>query len=216
MKMKLLRFIFNILPGSFTSRHARKPEGLFGKVFMCMFFEEGNAELLNFIETLYTPKPEHTVMDLGFGPGQLFKSIAPKINKMVGVDFSNDMVEKARLKFKTLIQSGRLELKQAGVSELPFQDEAFDQIITCNTIYFWPSPADDIRELYRVMKKSGRLLIGMSTKEQMEPMALDQSVFSLYTLDDVKSLLSQAGFVNVYVEEREGALKTVYCVSGIK
>ncbi len=45
-----------------------------------------------------------------------------------------------------------MDLVEASVEKLPFADNAFDKIITVESFYFWPDPAENLKEVYRVLK----------------------------------------------------------------
>jgi ubiquinone/menaquinone biosynthesis C-methylase UbiE len=45
------------------------------------------------------------------------------------------------------------------VSSLPFADNMFDFVTAFETYYFWPNLNDDLKEIKRVLKPGGTLLI---------------------------------------------------------
>ena len=52
-----------------------------------------------------------------------------------------------------------MDLVEASVEKLPFADNAFDKIITVESFYFWPDPAENLKEVYRVLKEQGTFLL---------------------------------------------------------
>ena len=58
-----------------------------------------------------------------------------------------------------LIRAGRVEIQKASVSQLPFPDDTFDVVTAIETQYYWPDLQRDMREVLRVLKPSGRLLV---------------------------------------------------------
>ena len=105
--------------------------------------------------------PGSRVLDVGCGGGQAVKMLAKMVPEghVCGVDHSPDMVELAKRANKAFIQSGRVEIRQGSVSSLPYADDTFDVITAFETIQFWPNINEDLKEVYRVLKPQGELLI---------------------------------------------------------
>ena len=73
-----------------------------------------------------------------------------------------------------------------------------------------------VAEIFRVLKSGGQLVLGIRTTEQMSKLPLDKHVFTTYSLDEAVKLLSNVGFSNAHVQEKEGAPFTSYCVVATK
>lgn len=80
----------------------------------------------------------------------------PKGHKIVGVDISGKMLQKAKAKI-----DGRLsvELVLADVRNLGFPDNSFDSIVTSCTFCSVPDPVKGLKELYRVLKPGGEMIM---------------------------------------------------------
>ena len=98
--------------------------------------------------SIYRP---FTILDLCCGTGDLTGLLKEKYPdaKVIGIDFSDKMLEVARKK------NPNIEFLEADCTQLPFEDESFD---LC-TISFGLRNVEDIekvlKEIYRVLKKSG-------------------------------------------------------------
>jgi ubiquinone/menaquinone biosynthesis C-methylase UbiE len=57
--------------------------------------------------------------------------------KVCGVDYSEESVAFTKRSNARWIEAGRVEIRQASVSELPFPDNTFDVITAVETHYFW-------------------------------------------------------------------------------
>lgn len=197
---KLLIFLFDkfhqFLPKAYFSQQFRKPTGLVGKFVVNTVFKKGNVNLTNFMASQYKPDDSHSLLDIGFGPGQFFINFASQVKHMSGLDFSQDVVTNAEKKFKKLISDNKLELKKGEISQIPYQNNHFDTIFTANTLYFWPDPVNDSREVLRVLKPEGQFILGFRTREQLKDDIddLDKNVFNFYSNDEVENILNKAGF----------------------
>ena len=88
---------------------------------------------------------------------------------VVGIDISDAMVAQARRRIAAMVRAGRVELRQAGVSRIPYPDGRFDKALAVNTYQFWPAPEDDLRELRRVLRPGGLLALGLRVRDPERP-----------------------------------------------
>ena len=197
--------IFPLIPKKFLSSQLRQPSGLFGKIVMGDFLNEHNQKMNHFAVERLDLQPTDTVLDIGFGGGVTIEEMLKVIDtgKIHGVDFSGVMVEQAKRKFKDSIESNKVSIEFADVQKLPFDDNIFDKICTVNTIYFWDDPLVGLREIKRVMKSNGRLVIGIRSAEKMKDFPVTQHNFKLYTPEDVINLLVGSGFNQISIEHRD-------------
>jgi ubiquinone/menaquinone biosynthesis C-methylase UbiE len=194
-----------IIPKKFLAAQLRQPSGLFGKFFMGNFLNKGNAKINHLTVEMLDIKPTDRVLDIGFGGGVTIEEMVKTIDtgKIHGVDFSQAMVDKAKRRFKKSIQAGKVSIEFGDVSKLPFEAKVFDKVCTVNTIYFWNDPLVSLRELRRVMKKGGKLIISIRSADKMKDLPFTQHNFKLYAPEDVKHLLVGAGFNNISIDHRD-------------
>jgi ubiquinone/menaquinone biosynthesis C-methylase UbiE len=121
-----------------------------------------------------------------------------------GLDQSADMVDYSRQINKKLIAQNRVEIFQSSVEKTGFKDEFFDLVTAIETYYFWPNLADGFREIKRILKKEGYLLIisemiqdGVYEVENAEIIAKTQ--VHLVPLQELKRILDSAGYSMVKV-----------------
>jgi ubiquinone/menaquinone biosynthesis C-methylase UbiE len=194
-----------IIPKKLLAAQLRQPSGLFGKFFMGNFLNKGNAKINHLTVELLNIKPTDRVLDIGFGGGATIEEMVEKIDtgKIYGVDFSQVMVDTAKRKFKKLIQAGKVSIECGDVSKLPFEAKTFDKVCTVNTIYFWNDTSVSLREIRRVMKKGGKLIISIRSADKMKDLPFTQHNFKLYAPEDIKHLLVGAGFNNISIDHRD-------------
>lgn len=76
---------------------------------------------------------------------------------LVGLDISSKMLEKAKKKLNP--DMSKTSLVRADVQMLGFADDTFDTIVTSCTFCSVPDPVQGLKELFRVMKPGGKLLM---------------------------------------------------------
>ncbi|WP_264738012.1 class I SAM-dependent methyltransferase [Cytobacillus firmus] len=115
---------------------------------------------------------------------------------MYGLEYSETMVQVATQLNKTFIEQGRVQIKQGNIEKIPYGDSVFNKIFTVNTIYFWSSPVLVLREIKRVLKPGGRLVITFRSKDIMSERASNDSDFELYTpaAEELKKMLKETGY----------------------
>lgn len=123
------------------------------------------------------------------------------------------MVQIAFKHNRTLIEQGRVRLEKESIEKIPFEDTMFDKVFTVNTIYFWEDTCRALQEMKRVLKTNGRLVIGFRSKARMEQWDLKKQEVSLFTPDEneVKSLLKEAGYIDIKIEHFMDKSKEFYC-----
>jgi ubiquinone/menaquinone biosynthesis C-methylase UbiE len=103
------------------------------------------------------PSPPSRALDVGTGTGGAAFAVAARFPdaKVIGVDLSGEMVDRARSKV-TGIFAGRLSFQQADASSLPFPPGGFDLVTHSNMIPFFDETA-------RVLRPGGHAIYGFSS-----------------------------------------------------
>jgi arsenite methyltransferase len=183
----------------FIAEQLRKPSGFFGRFFTVRILNLINLPLNRLaLENLHLQPDDH-VLEIGFGGGELIARMARIVTRghITGADFSIDAVEVCKKRFDSLIGAGTIELLCAGVDSLPFHNDSFTKVCTVNTIYFWHDPPAALGQIRRVLKENGTFLVCFSPRSEMEKQYFTRYGFTLFEPEEVKSLLSSAGFRDV-------------------
>jgi ubiquinone/menaquinone biosynthesis C-methylase UbiE len=98
--------------------------------------------------------PTYKIFDVGCGAGWLSRILAKRVahGRVVGMDISDEMVRHAR---EAATGSANLEFVVGGVGEIPWESDFFTRAISVESSYYWPDPAQGLREIYRVMASGG-------------------------------------------------------------
>lgn len=151
-----------------------------------------------------------TILDVGCGGGRTVGKLAAAASngKVVGVDYAEASVDASRRENATAIQRGRVEIRQAPVSALPFPDDTFDLVTAVETHFWWPDLAHDMKEVRRVLKPGCRLAViaefydGGKHARYADRLSKAIGIASL-TLDQHRDMLTTADFTDVQIVENE-------------
>ncbi len=98
-----------------------------------------------------------TAADLGCGTGDLLPKLGARALRVIGVDRSPRMLERAR---ERVAGNGKnIELRIGELEHLPLRDGEADAAVINMVLHHLTSPADGLREAYRVLKPGSGLVI---------------------------------------------------------
>lgn len=109
------------------------------------------------------PKEVNSILDVGCGKGWVAKEFLPKGKTVVSLDIS---VTNPSIVNKLYLNPKHFALA-ADSFHLPFNDKSFDCVIASEIIEHVFDPAGFVKELFRVVKKGGRLIITTPYKEKL-------------------------------------------------
>ena len=180
----------------FIAQQLSKPEGLGGKLVR-PFMNRVNAPLNKFAMDQLRIQASDRVLEIGFGGGLTLKPLLAQARFVCGVDPSADVVAIARRRFAASVSTGRAEFQEGAVEALPLPDEAFNKVLTVNTVYFWPSLELGMSEIRRVLAPSGRGVLGFTPLERMDRMNLPGDIFTSRSAEAIENALQRTGFIEV-------------------
>lgn len=96
------------------------------------------------------------VGDLGCGTGHMSEVLAPCVGRVIAVDESGPMLSAAR---ERLARQPHVELRAGAVEDLPIENGELDAAILFLVAHFVAEPPTLMREVQRVLKPGGKLLL---------------------------------------------------------
>lgn len=116
------------------------------------------------------------VLEIGVGTGKNLQYY--NFNKVdyTGIDFSKKMLAKAKKK-----NFPKAKLLEMDAQELNFKDNTFDYIITSFVLCSIPDPVKALREMKRVLKMEGKIIMLEHVRSKNKPIALWQDIHNPIT-----------------------------------
>lgn len=96
------------------------------------------------------------VLECACGTGAISRHIAPTCKLLIATDFSGGMLRQAA---KSCRNYDNVRIRRADMMRLKCRDNRFDKVVAGNVIHLLEKPEDAVRELERVCRPGGRIII---------------------------------------------------------
>jgi ubiquinone/menaquinone biosynthesis C-methylase UbiE len=183
----------------------KKPVGLRGRL-VARFMGFAHGPLYKAVAAQLALTEEDDFFEVGYGSGIFIKKHASHVRTAAGVDISEDMVNMARRFNRQMVEAGRADLRLGDVRDLEWPDGSFSAAGTIESFFFWPEPVECLREVHRVLRPEGRLVIGITAnkddKRDFSKLA-EKKGFALYSCDDITRMTGEAGFRECIITRRK-------------
>lgn len=188
-------------------KNVAKPEGKKGSETLKRMNDHHSSVSIWSFEHLNIHEDD-VILDVGCGGGINIKrlhELSPK-NKTYGIDYSKLSVEMSTELNQEYVDKGEVIIKEADVQDLPFEDDTFDIVTACETVYFWPNIVDSFKEIRRVLKDEGIFVIILTTngdpENHLEEMNKEFRCIA-YSDEELKDLLFEAGYSSLNINIRQ-------------
>jgi SAM-dependent methyltransferase len=174
------------------------PRGLGGRLAgQQMAHRPSNVRRNLWVVSLLDVRPDERVLEVGFGPGIAIAELARRVTRgrVYGVDHSAVMVRQARRRSAAAVRAGRVDLREAPVSDLPDFGAPLDAVMAVNSAGFWPDPVTQLERLRARLRPGGR--IALAGQPRCPGATAETTARAAGHLTD---LLTQAGFVDPRTE----------------
>lgn len=157
------------------------------------------------------------VLDCAAGTGELTFAAAKKAESVMCTDLSENMLKTAQRKAKAFgVENVAFEARN--IFDLKDPDDTYDVVIAGNVLHLLTDPQKAVRELYRVVKPGGRLLLPtFVTKNKArlmiklyKQMGYDQE--QAYSPAEYKKMLEECGMGRVRTKLIKGLIPCCYAV----
>ena len=145
-----------------------------------------------------------SVLDVGCGTGALLYQLSASYPRarLTGVDPCPEMLAIARERLPAVI-----ELKRGWAESLPYEDEAFDRVISCNVLHYIREPVVALKDMLRVLRPKGTLVITDWCDDYLACRICDWYLrvfnaahFRTYSTRQLRDLLGEASAGEVRIE----------------
>ncbi|MEM7102749.1 MAG: class I SAM-dependent methyltransferase [Bacteroidota bacterium] len=146
-------------------------------------------------DLIHSGKANSLYLDVGCGTGNYTSALNAKGLRFIGIEPSEEMLDKARVKNETITW------KKGYAESLDLASESVDGVLVSLTIHHWKDLNKGFQEIARVLKKDGKVVLFTTLPEQTKaywlyhyfPKMIEDSIKILPKLEVVKAAFSKAG-----------------------
>ncbi len=170
----------------------------------------GHAPLTNWGLSLLSVQDQWTMLDIGCGGGATLKRLLKRSRNAVvyGIDISAESIAKAQSVNEHLIGK-QVFLTVGSAAQLPYEDSMFDLVTAVETVYFWPDLPHCLKEVWRVLKPGSQFAIMIEVIDSDSRWADIVDGMTVYTPEQLKGMLEDAGFVGTEVHRKRPSYATI-------
>ncbi|WP_051203511.1 arsenite methyltransferase [Hugenholtzia roseola] len=157
-------------------------------------------------------KEGDTVLDLGSGAGNdcfVARHLTGANGKVIGVDFSDKMLEKARLNVEKLGYNN-VEFRKGDIENLPITEASIDVIVSNCVLNLVPNKKAVFSQMYRALKKGGHFSISdvVLVGELPQNLRKDAEMYAgcvsgAIQKNDYLQAIKEAGFENITIQKEK-------------
>ncbi len=206
------------MSAQFIARQLSHPSGVIGRWILGPLWNRRNHALNEVALAQLALQADDRVLEVGFGGGYLLGRMSAVITHgfIGGVDVSATMVEQGQTHYRTLIETGKIDLKVGTADRLSYPDRHFTKVVSVNSIFYWPDIPNALAELARVLSKQGRLVLCFTSKDSLQQKDFARHGLTLYDGDEVQRLLAATHFHDIDVTRHADRHRSFWCVTATR
>lgn len=145
-------------------------------------------------------RDDMTLVDLGAGDGYLSRAISSRVEKVIAIDISGEMLKELN---KKAAQDGlsNIQTIEGDGCDMPLKDESVHIVCTNMFLHHIEEPILAVREMHRVLKPGGRVFIA-DLKEHGNREFKDKmhDVWQGFSQNEVREWFVKCGFKNIQLD----------------
>lgn len=165
------------------------------KVYQNLEWVRNKSYLKNVISAI-VPNLQDIVLDIGTGTGAIAVAISPMVNKVIGIDFSQSMLDRAK-------RCDNIYYVKWDVRKPLFYDGIFTKVVARQVLHHIPETQVVVDICHRVLKKGGKFIIAEPVCPSSDIKDRYGEIFKLkdnrqiFTEEDLIEIIKKAGFESV-------------------
>jgi len=157
------------------------------------------------IKMLRETRPRH-ILDVATGTGDFaLQALVLNPEKITGVDISEGMLEVGRRKVRERQLEHLIELQRGDSENLPFEENKFDAVTVAFGVRNFENLERGLREIYRVLKPGGKLVVLEFSRPRMFPFKQLYSFYFRAVLPKIGRMVSKDSAAYTYLPESVAA-----------
>lgn len=153
------------------------------------------------INTLRPLKPK-LILDVATGTGDFaIQALSLNPDKIIGIDISEGMLSRGRIKLKERHLTGKVELLSGDSENIPFPENKFDAVTVAFGVRNFENLESGLKEIYRVLKTNGKVVILEFSKPGQFPFKQIYNFYFRAILPKLGRLISKDPAAYTYLPE---------------
>ncbi|MBU8891329.1 MAG: arsenite methyltransferase [Bacteroidales bacterium] len=154
----------------------------------------------------------NTVLDLGSGAGNdcfVARAITGDSGKVIGIDFSDEMLKKAKENVSKL-GYGNVQFLKGDIEEMPVESNSIDVVISNCVLNLVPDKQKAFSEIYRVLKNEAHFSVSDVVLSGELPEKLKESaemyagcVSGAIQKEDYVKIIKESGFKDIEIQKEK-------------
>ena len=141
-------------------------------------------------------EPGDELVEVACGSGVFLDQHARHVKRIAGLDLSDIQVRLAQRRLADITAAGSAEIVQGDAAALPWADESFSVATCMGSLEYFPDPAAALREMWRVLRPDGRIVVSYGLDPEAEEFAADMERWGIPnpSEEEARKVVEEAGF----------------------